>query len=85
VLLGETIVALGAIVGAPDQTLEMDLIFKMKNEPERKKGFLILRQENIVESKKSYKLRWIGENLYNTDGWFAKSDPFLKIFRQRND
>ena len=30
-------------------------------------------------------MRWVGVKLMNTDGWFDKSDPFLRFYRQRDD
>lgn len=30
-------------------------------------------------------MKWIGIKLMNTDGWFDKSDPFLRFSRIRED
>jgi hypothetical protein len=30
-------------------------------------------------------MKWRGIKLMNTDGWFGKSDPFLRFFRINSD
>lgn len=46
-------------------------------------GKIILRTEGIEDCNDILYMTWKGKKLPNTDGWFGKSDPFLRFNRLR--
>mmetsp|Transcript_31057 Transcript_31057/g.28251 ORF Transcript_31057/g.28251 Transcript_31057/m.28251 type:complete len:92 (+) Transcript_31057:406-681(+) len=68
-------------MGTKNQTMIQDL--KTKNG--KFGGKLVLRAERISQSKNLIHMQWAGKKLMNTDGWFDKSDPFLRILKSRNN
>jgi len=43
-----------------------------------------LRAEKTGNSKNELYMEWCGVKLMNTDGWFGKSDPFLRFLKLRD-
>jgi hypothetical protein len=78
---GEVQTSVGGIVGARNQTLILDL----KSKEGTAAGKIILRCEKVGESREYFYMRWQGIKLVNVDGWFGKSDPFLRFHRSRED
>jgi len=77
--LGIVETTLGAIMGARKQTLTQDLHYK-----EKFSGTLVVKGEKADENCNKVKMQWTGVKLMNTDGWFGKSDPFLRFFKIRS-
>ena len=69
----------GAIVGAKNNTLIIDL----HNKSSKFAGKLIVRSEKISACRDHITWQWNAVKLMNTDGWFDKSDPLLRFFKQR--
>jgi len=44
-----------------------------------------MRCENVQDCNDLIFMKWQGIKLMNTDGWFDKSDPFLRFNRIRED
>lgn len=80
-LIGVCETTLGGIVGAKNSTLILDLTDKAK----KPFGKIIMRCENVQDCNDIIFMKWIGSKLMNTDGWFDKSDPFLRFNRIRED
>lgn len=51
----------------------------------KKQGKLIIRCDNVKECSKFAILKLGAYKLMNTDGWFDKSDPFLRLLKIRED
>jgi len=80
-LIASVETTVGAIMGARKQTLTADL--KHKDKPA---GQLIVRGDKAASSNCSHvSWHWSGKKLMNTDGWFGKSDPFLRFFKKKED
>jgi len=43
---------------------------------------LIVRADKVRESSQFIWWQWAGANLANVDGWFDKSDPFLRFYKK---
>ncbi|EAR93346.1 copine protein (macronuclear) [Tetrahymena thermophila SB210] len=82
--LGEAFTTLGAIVGAKNNTLILDLT-DQKTKKKINKSKIILIAEKINDCNNVIFTQWRGVKLMNTDGWFDKSDPFLRFKRIRED
>lgn len=82
--LGEVFTTLGAVVGAKNNTLVQDL-FDKKTQKKIGKSKIILIADKINDCNHSIWTQWKGVKLMNTDGWFDKSDPFLRFKRIRED
>jgi len=78
-VIGIAETTLGAIMGAKKQTVIMDL----KNKGHKSTGKIIIRGEKSGEARNVVFWQWCGVKLMNTDGWFDKSDPFLRFFKKR--
>lgn len=75
--LGEVVTELGKLAGAKSQTSILDLTCKGK-----KAGKLIVRLDSPgQQSSQVVSWQWAGSKIKNVDGWFDKSDPFLKFYR----
>lgn len=68
-------------MGMKKQTSILDL----KDEHGKASGKLIVRAERVGNSRNSVYMQWAGLKLMNTDGWFGKSDPLLRIFKSREN
>jgi len=79
--IGALEVSLGKIMGAKKQTL----IANIYDNTKKPTGKIIVRGERRGESLGLVRWQWSGVKLMNTDGWFDKSDPFLRFFKQRDD
>eukprot|EP00742_Colponemidia_sp_Colp-10_P001717 GILJ01001839.1.p1 GENE.GILJ01001839.1~~GILJ01001839.1.p1 ORF type:complete len:563 (-),score=92.27 GILJ01001839.1:106-1794(-) len=75
--LGEVSFNLGELMGARGQCLQKSLGVK--------RGFLIVKAEEVAACREQVCLRFSGTKIENKDGWFGKSDPFLTISRLRED
>ncbi|KAL4434860.1 hypothetical protein ABPG74_021199 [Tetrahymena malaccensis] len=69
---------IGAIVGAKNNTLVLDLVNK-KTQKKIEKSKIIIISDKVNESNSFIYTQWQGQKLTNTDGWFDKSDPFLRF------
>lgn len=78
-LIGTVETTVGKLMGAKNQTMIADL----KDKKGKAGGKLILRAERVSQSKNLVFMQWSGKKLMNTDGWFDKSDPFLRILKHR--
>jgi len=78
-MLGTVETTIGAIMGAKKQTSIFDLHIKGK----KSMGKVIIRGERSGDTKNIVTWQWQGIKLMNTDGWFDKSDPFLRFFKIR--
>ncbi|CAD8153532.1 unnamed protein product [Paramecium octaurelia] len=76
-LIGQVETTIGTLFGARNQTSILEL--------GQRGGKLIIRCDKIQEGNEFMIMRWSGVKLMNTDGWFDKSDPFLRFYRQRED
>lgn len=75
--IGEATTELGKIAGAKSQTVILDLTIKGKNA-----GKLIVRLDSPgVQSNQVISWQWAGSKIKSVDGWFDKSDPFLKFYK----
>jgi len=79
--IGSFETTLGKIMGAKKQTIIGDLVDTHK----KNAGKIVLRGEKLGLSQNLICWQWSGLKLMNTDGWFGKSDPLLRFFKQRND
>jgi len=79
--IGSVETTLGKIMGAKKQTLIADL----KDQAGKNVGKIIVRGEKQGTSQNMVCWQWSGVKLMNTDGWFDKSDPFLRFFKKRDD
>jgi len=71
----------GAVMGARKQTLMADLTNR-----EKPAGQLIVRGDKAANSNSLHvSWQWSGVKLMNTDGWFGKSDPFLRFLKKKED
>ncbi len=50
-----------------------------------KNSKLILRTEVVCENRENMIMNFQAKKLMNTDGWFDKSDPFIRFLRLRED
>jgi len=82
--LGECFTTLSAIVGARNNTFISDLTNK-KTGKKILKSKIILLADSFRECNDLVYMEWTGKELANTDGWFDKSDPFLRFLRLRPD
>lgn len=82
--LGECFTTLSAIVGARNNTFISDLTNK-KTGKKILKSKIILMADSFRECNDLVYMEWTGVKLANTDGWFDKSDPFLRLLRLRPD
>lgn len=69
-------------MGAKGLTLILDL---QSQHNTKSQGKLILRCEKVTNGSSYFMMSWAGQQLLNTDGWFDKSDPFLRFSRARED
>ncbi|CAD8157022.1 unnamed protein product [Paramecium pentaurelia] len=76
-LIGQIETTIGTLFGAKNQTSILEL--------GQRRGKLIIRCDKIQEGNEVMIMKWSGVKLMNTDGWFDKSDPFLRFYRQRDD
>lgn len=57
----------------------MDLTCPKSKKP---RGKLIVRADKVRECSQFIWWQWTGSQLINVDGWFDKSDPFLRFFKK---
>lgn len=82
--LGECYTTLGSIVGSRNNTFISDLSSK-KTHKKVEKSKIIIVADSFKECNDMVYMEWNGVKLANTDGWFDKSDPFLRFHRLRPD
>ena len=78
-VIGVAETTVGAIMGARKQTL----ILELHNKGKKATGTIVIRGEKTGSSRNEIFWQWTGVKLMNTDGFFNKSDPFLRIFKIR--
>ena len=78
-LIGIAETSVAGVLGARKQTIILDL----QNKSKKSTGKMIVRGEKSDASKSTIIWQWSGIKLMNTDGWFGKSDPFLRFFKVR--
>ena len=78
-LIGVVETSLGTIVGAKNQVCILDLKCPKSSKP---RGKLIVRADKVRECSQFVWWQWAGSSLINVDGWFDKSDPFLRFFKK---
>jgi len=69
-------------MGSRGQTVKKDLLKDGKN---KSLGTFIVTAEEVVLSRDLLGFQFVGKKLTNKDGWFGKSDPFLKFYRLHGD
>lgn len=79
--LGSIESTVGAIVGARNQTLVLDL----KDRNSKNGGKIIVRAEKIGTCRESILWQWTGVSLMNTRWLCSKSSPFLRFFKRREN
>jgi hypothetical protein len=75
-LIGNVETTIGTLAGADKNTSTFDLHNKKS-----KTGQLIVKLDKIAVSNEYVFWEWQGKKLKNLDGFFGKSDPYLKIVR----
>ena len=78
-LIGFVESSLGTIVGARNQVCILDLHCPKSKAP---RGKLIVRADKVKECSQFIWWQWTGVQLINVDGWFDKSDPFLRFLKK---
>jgi len=78
-LIGVVETTVGEIMGAKKQTLVLDL----KNKGTKSTGKLTVKGDKKGGTRNMIFWQWSGVKLMNTDGFFGKSDPFLRFFKSR--
>ena len=76
-IIGTVETTIGKLAGARNQTSILDL----QDKKGKKTGKLIVVVDHVREGNESITMQWGGVKLANVDGWFDKSDPFLRFFR----
>jgi len=79
--IGAVETTVGAIVGAKNQTVILDL----KDKYNKDAGKAVVRAEKVGSCRQNVVWQWVGVKLMNTDGWFDKSDPLLRFFKRREN
>lgn len=79
-VIGEVETTVGAIVGAKNQTSILDLHHKSS----KSTGKIIIKADQVHESRENLYMQWSGIKIANVDGFFGKSDPFLRFLRKNN-
>ncbi|KNC82961.1 hypothetical protein SARC_04754 [Sphaeroforma arctica JP610] len=81
-IIGVSKTTLGDIVGSRGSTRE----FRLKSEGKRDiGGILVVSAAEVVEDRRVVEFEFSATGLDNKDGFFGKSDPFLRIYRKRDD
>lgn len=78
-LIGAVETTVGDIMGARKQILTLDIRAKGS----KSTGKITIKGEKTGSSRNVVFWQWSGVKLMNTDGWFGKSDPFLRFFKYR--
>jgi len=78
-LIGTVETTVGDIMGARKQTLAL----KLHGKSGKSTGTLNIKGEKTGSSRNVVFWQWSGIKLMNTDGWFGKSDPFLRFVKIR--
>jgi len=79
-VIGTVETTVGDIMGARKQTLTLSL----HNKSSKMTGTLNVKGDKTGSSRNVVFWQWSGVKLMNTDGWFGKSDPFLRFFKIRD-
>jgi hypothetical protein len=89
--IGRVNTSLGNVMGAPHQTLILDL----QDENNKKSGKIIIRADKVESSSSilliilvALTMNWRGRKIANVDSFFDfwdKSDPYLKFLKLRDD
>ncbi|EGR31217.1 hypothetical protein IMG5_115500 [Ichthyophthirius multifiliis] len=79
--VGECFTTIGAIVGSKNNVY----ISQLKAKNNQVTGNIVILSEAQEECRDYIFMQWKGIKLANTDGWFSKSDPFLRFKRVRED
>jgi len=74
--IGVVETTLGAIMGARKNKLKAEL-----EALNQFSGVLMVKGEKTDGTTGKVTMQWSGKKLMNTDGFFGKSDPFLRFFR----
>lgn len=82
--IGECYSTVGAIVGSRNNTLVLDLTNKKTNKKVEKSKIIFIA-DKINECNNFILTQWKGIKLANTDGFFDKSDPFLRFKRVKDE
>eukprot|EP01134_Creolimax_fragrantissima_P005940 CFRG5940T1 len=80
--IGECYTTVNEIMASPGMSKAIHLQNNKKKTPA---GIIMVSAEEVVDMKKSVDLRFHATKLDKKDKFFGKSDPFLRIFRQRED
>ncbi|EGR33026.1 hypothetical protein IMG5_063670 [Ichthyophthirius multifiliis] len=79
--IGECQATLGAIVGAKNNILILDIMHK---KTKKKTGNLIIMSEAIEESRDELQMQWQGQKLKNKRGYFGgKQEPFFNFQKNK--
>jgi len=78
-VVGFVDITLGRIMGMKNQLALLNL----QNKDGKEVGKIIIQGENTGHSTSEVVWQWCGVKLMNTDGWFDKSDPFLRFMKKR--
>ena len=74
---GEAVFTLANLMCARGQRLELPL----QSSRGRAHGSLLVRAEAVANTRDLFITEFVGTKLSNKDGWFGKSDPYLKLYR----
>lgn len=76
--IGEVETTIGQIAGSKGMKFIGDLI---NTKYKKVNGKIVITADRVKSTNEVYFMKWRGEKLMNVDGWFDKSDPFLRFFR----
>lgn len=80
-LIGECKTTVADIVGSRDMKSELEL----KTAKGKPAGKLFVLVDKCPEENTFLQMHWKGVDLINTDGYFGKSDPFLRFLKKVGD
>jgi len=80
-VIGFVDITLGRIMGMKNQLALLNL----QNKEGKEVGKIIIQGERTGHSTSKVIWQWSGVKLMNTDGWFDKSDPFLRFMKKRDN
>lgn len=80
-VIGTVDTTVGDIMGAKKQVLELNLTLKGN----KSTGKLIIKGDKIGGTRNEVSWQWSAVKVMNTDGFFGKSDPFLRFYKQKQE
>ncbi|GMF48061.1 unnamed protein product [Phytophthora fragariaefolia] len=87
--LGCVEITMGQLMAAKGQSVALKLLRPLQNDKSRgyvnPSGHVIIDAEEVSLCADMMTVKFAGTKLDNTDGWFGASDPFLNIFRLRDE